>query len=269
MSTAMAEGICAVRAIDVHAHVGTCFGSGNPMMDRFRSGDADTVSLRANAANTRLTIVSALEALLPRGRADSFQGNARAFDLLVGREELMLWVVVNPEQERTFDQATELLRSPRCPGIKIHPEEHVYPIAEHGARIFEFAGREGAVIISHSGEPNSMPRDLVAFANDFPEVILILGHLGCGWDDDPGHQIRAVASARHGNVYVDTSSAMNVTPNLIEWATREIGADWLLYGTDSPVYFAPMQRARIDFADISEADKRKILYENAAKLLRL
>ena len=46
----------------------------------------------------------------------------------------------------------------------------------------------------------------------------------------------------------------------------EIGADRILFGTDSPLYFAAMQRARIDYADISVEDKKKILYGNALKL---
>ncbi|NQT93723.1 MAG: amidohydrolase family protein [Lentisphaerae bacterium] len=68
---------------------------------------------------------------------------------------------------------------------------------------------------------------------------------------------------------MDTSSACNMQPGLIEWAVREVGADKILFGTDSPSYFTPMQRARIDYADISKADKRKILSGNADKLFNL
>jgi predicted TIM-barrel fold metal-dependent hydrolase len=67
----------------------------------------------------------------------------------------------------------------------------------------------------------------------------------------------------------DTSSAKSITSNLIEWAVGEIGAEHILYGTDSPLYFAPMQRARIDNADISDRDKRLILHDNAARLFDL
>jgi len=45
---------------------------------------------------------------------------------------------------------------------------------------------------------------------------------------------------------------MALTSNLIEWAVSEVGAQHILYGTDSPLYFAPMQRARVDNADISD-----------------
>ena len=112
-----------------------------------------------------------------------------------------------------------------------------------------------------------MPEDFVRFANDFPSVKLIFGHLGWCGDGNPDHQVRAIQSGRHSNMFVDTSSARSIIPNLIEWAVSEIGAERILYGTDTPVYFSPMQRARIDCADISNQDKKLILHDNAAKLL--
>jgi predicted TIM-barrel fold metal-dependent hydrolase len=56
-------------------------------------------------------------------------------------------------------------------------------------------------------------------------------------------------------------------PNLIEWAVHEVGADRVLFGSDTPLYFVANQRARIDQADLSAADKRLILRLNAERLL--
>ncbi len=61
----------------------------------------------------------------------------------------------------------------------------------------------------------------------------------------------------------------SITSNLIEWAVSEIGAEYILYGTDSPLHFAPMQRARVDKANISDQDKHLILDDNAAQLFGL
>ncbi len=80
------------------------------------------------------------------------------------------------------------------------------------------------------------------------------------------HQVRAVQASKRGNVYVDTSSAQSIMAGLIEFGVRELGAERLLYGTDTPLYFAGMQRARIDQADIRDAEKRLILRENALRL---
>ena len=43
----------------------------------------------------------------------------------------------------------------------------------------------------------------------------------------------------------------------------------VLYGTDTPLYLAAMQRARIDHADLSDRDKQLILRDNATQLFRL
>jgi predicted TIM-barrel fold metal-dependent hydrolase len=256
-------------AIDVHAHFGRYDrGPDNPL-NEFMTGDVGVVVERAKRANISLTIVSPLEALLPRGQANVVQGNRSAADIIARTPELRQYVVIDPRIPETFVQADEMLRLPSCVGIKIHPEEHVYPVREHGRAVFEFAAVRRAVILSHSSEQLSLASDLVELANEFPEVRLILAHIGCGWDGDPGHQVRAIQTSRHGNVYADTSSARSITPNLIEWAVREIGADRVLFGTDTPLYHAPMQRARIDHADLPEADKHRILYDNAQRLFGL
>jgi hypothetical protein len=62
---------------------------------------------------------------------------------------------------------------------------------------------------------------------------------------------------------------VGITSGLLEWAVAEIGADRILYGTDTPLYFAPMQRVRVDNAEISDEDKRMILCENAEWLFNL
>jgi len=159
-----------------------------------------------------------------------------------------------------------MLSRPKCAGIKIHPEEHCYPIHEFGAEIFEFAARHRAVVLSHSSEPNSLASELVEWADRFPEMTLILAHIGCGWDGDYTHQVRAVQRSRQGNVFADTSSARSITPRLIEWAVREIGAERIVFGTDTPLHLTAMQRLRIDQAGLTDAEKRQILHENAERV---
>ena len=261
--------IKSLPAIDVHAHYGTYLSREGRMTDKFRSADIDLIIARAVKANTRITILSPLRALMSRNGADPVGGNDEAVKDIAQRKEIRQWVVVDPLKPATFDQAAAMLEKPSCVGIKIHPEKHGYPISEHGREIFEFAAQYQTVIKTHSGESNSFPQDYVPFANDFPEVTLILSHLGCGFDGDPTHQVRAVQAGRKGNIFTDTSSAQSIMPNLIEWAVREIGAERILYGSDSPCYFAPMQRARIDCADISEDQKRQILCGNAENIFKL
>jgi predicted TIM-barrel fold metal-dependent hydrolase len=257
-------------AIDVHGHIGQYVQRNTPPLKaQWMSGDAATVAARARAVNIRYTVVSPLLGLLPRGQADAVAGNIEAQQAIEATDGLLQWVVLNPLQPATFDQAREMLTHPKCMGVKIHPEEHGYKIAEQGRAIFEFAAELRTAILTHSGEANSLPADYVPLANDFPEVSLILGHLGNSGDvaNTPEPQVRAIQASRHGNVYTDTSSAQSLLPGLIEWAVAEVGADHILFGTDTPLYFSPSQRARIDHADLSDRQKRQILWDNARRIL--
>jgi predicted TIM-barrel fold metal-dependent hydrolase len=264
MSSAM------IPAIDVHAHYGKYVrGKADDVVNQFMTGDAALVVHRARQANIRQTVVSPLEALLPRFGGNPVAGNIDAAKVVAETDGLLQWVVIDPLKPDTYKQADEMLKLPKCVGIKLHPEEHGYPIAEHGDALFSFAAKHKTVVLGHSSEQNSLASDYVRFANVYPEMKLIIAHLGCGWDGDLTHQVRAIHQNKHGNLFTDTSSARSITPLLIEWAVREVGAERILFGTDTPLYFTAMQRARIDQADLGDHDKRLILRDNAVKLLGL
>ncbi len=258
------------NAVDVHAHFGQSVLGAPSLLGQPPEGTPARVVARARAAGVRLTFVSALQALWPRGAGNPIQGNlaaVRAVDEFP--EDLRFWCVLSPKQEETFAQARELLTHPRCIGLKVHPVEHRYEIREFGTRIFEFAAERGAIVQSHSGEPGSWPADFVPLADAFPTVRLILSHLGCGADGLLDHQVRAVKAARHHNIWTDTSSAQSMRADLIERAVALIGADRILFGTDSPLYSTGAQVARIALAELTEKEKAAIFRENAASLFGL
>ena len=68
---------------------------------------------------------------------------------------------------------------------------------------------------------------------------------------------------------VSLNMLSSIMSGLLEWAVKEVGAEQILFGTDTPLYSTAMQRARIDKAEISADAKRKILRENAVKLFKL
>ena len=182
--------------------------------------------------------------------------------------DLGFWAVLDPRLPATFEQVERMLPHPRCCGIKIHPRDHAYEIRDHGTAIFEFANAYRALVLTHSGDPGSYPEDFVAFANAYPDMNLILAHLG---NSDNGHmsrQVHALKRSRAGNLYTDTSSIRSMSSGLIEWAVAEVGWEHLLFGTDTPLYFTAAQKARVEYAEIDEEAKRAILFDNAARLLQ-
>lgn len=259
-------------AIDVHGHYGVFVrDDGDPIADAFMSASADEVAQRARACGVEWTLVSPLAGMMPRGRGDAVAGNEAAHREVPAVPGLLQYVIINPLQPQTFDQARAMLRARWCVGIKIHPEEHDYRITDHGERLFEFFEEVKAPVMTHSGCPHSLPADFVPLANRHPGVRVLLAHLGNG-AGDRGRvdlQVRAVQAAIHGNLWADTSSARSSLPGLIEWAVQEIGAERLLFGTDTPLCHPAVQRARIEAAGISAAAKRLILRENALRFFNL
>jgi predicted TIM-barrel fold metal-dependent hydrolase len=194
-----------------------------------------------------------------------------AFREVTATPGLLQYVIVNPLQPQTFEQARTMLKAPHCVGIKIHPEEHGYRIVDEGDKLFDFFDEVQSPVMTHSGCANSLPADFVPFANKHPRVRLLLAHLGNGTGDcsRADLQVRAIQAARHGNLWVDTSSARSLLPGLIEWAVQEVGSERLLFGSDTPLYHVAMQRARIEAAEIPLTAKRLILRENAIKFFAL
>jgi len=260
------NGVFSLPAIDIHGHFGVNCPAGKDIIRPFGSAVPEEVVSIIRRCNIAKIIVSPMESLFPFGQADVLGGNISAAKVVSENSELLQWVVVNPLEKRSYEQAAELLKTRTAVGIKIHPVAHIYDIKEYGRELFGFAAEHNLIILTHSGDAQSLPEDFVPFADNFPNVKLILAHLGNSPDDDRTLHAKAVEMSRCGNVYVDTSSAMNILPNVLEMTVKRIGADKILFGSDTPLYFTPMQRMRIEFADISEADKRKIFRENAIKL---
>lgn len=258
-------------AIDSHAHFGRYLNA-DPLISEFSSGSPTEVVARAKACGVAWTIASPLSGLLPRGRTvDVAPANEAAFREVPTVPGLLQYVIVNPLQPKTYDQAKEMLKASWCAGIKIHPEEHAYRIEDYGEELFAFFEETGAPVMTHSGCPNSLPADFVPFADRHPGARVLLAHLGNG-NGAGGRvdlQVRAVAAAKHRNLWVDTSSARSILPGLVEWAVKELGAERLLFGSDTPLYSVAMQRTRIESAEITDQAKRLILRDNAVSFFGL
>jgi predicted TIM-barrel fold metal-dependent hydrolase len=255
-----------MKAIDIHGHFGVHDRGAGGLATEMRSGGIDVVRRRAKAVDIQWTVVSALRALTLYG-GDVRRGNDDAREAAEGHDDILFWAVLDPRLPESFKQVESLLTHPRCAGIKIHPVNHRYDIRDRGEAIFGFAAHHKALMLTHSGCVNSFPEDFVPFANRYPNVRLILAHLGNSADGNLSRQVYALQRAEAGNVYVDTSSANSINSGLIEWAVAQVGADRILFGTDTPLYFVAAQKARIEYAEMGQDAKQAILFDNAARLL--
>lgn len=173
-------------------------------------------------------------------------------------EMLYFWVTIDPKNNATFAQAEEMLNTPKCVGIKIHPSNHKYTLDEFGDKIFSFAAKHKAIVLIH---PDADVDYILPFADKYSDVTFIMAHLGTY---KPDSYVNAIKNAKHHNVYTDVSGRASTYNKVVEYVVEKAGSDRILFGND--LYSVGFQRGRIEYAVISDEDKENILRNNALRL---
>ena len=211
----------------------------------FLFGEYENIGIECGAFSTYASVL----------RSDRIaEENDYLWHLAHKEEKIYQWVVLHPEQEKTFEQARKMLGDRKVLGIKLHSRAQGYDIEKHGDKLFSFANEMGATVVIHPDRTEILPD----FCNKYPNMRLILAHL-----EGPLH-VNAIKKAKHGNMFTDTSGGASYRNNVIEYAVQTIGAEKILFGTDT--YSAAFQAGRIAFARISDVEKRMILRDNARRL---
>ena len=238
--------------IDIHSHFnhGSVFDCPQkPIHQRsleFVKADTDRFGIQYVGMSTYASVLQHPECV--------YEENEYLHGLVRKTPWMYQWVVVDPRQEETYRQAAQMLFHPKVLGIKIHPQYHDYDICDYADQLFSFAERHGAVVLMHPQHIGEMPE----FADKYPGMKLIIAHL------NSMDHIEAVAAAKNGNVYVDTSGSGVVLNNIIEYAVERLGSEKILFGTDT--FACSYAYPRIALANIAETDKENILWKNAQRL---
>jgi len=163
-------------------------------------------------------------------------------------------------------------------GLKVHPSHQLYsPNAYRDglgplAAVYERAQANGLPVMVHTGTSifpgarnvHAQPMLADDVSVDYPDLVVILAHGGRPlWMDEAFFLVR-----RHKNMYMDISG---IPPQkLLEYFPRlEEIADKVLFGTDWPGPGVPDVKGNIEkfmAVPMSDAARRKILYDNAARL---
>ncbi|MBQ7097101.1 MAG: amidohydrolase family protein [Clostridia bacterium] len=238
-----------LKAIDMHTHIN--HGSAHDtQVNEVYTADFDELMKINRGTGIEMMFCSTFASVLSDEEVE--QENEYLFNLAGTNDDLYQWVVIDPRNDRTFEQARGMLESEKCVGIKIHPSCHDYSLLDFGDKIFSFASEFGAIVLTHPTD------NILTYADKYPEMTLIMAHLG-------GVEfVDAVEFAKHGNVYTDTSGIASSKNKMIEYAVNRIGSEKILFGTDT--YSAAFQRGRIEFALISDEDKSNILRYNSERL---
>jgi predicted TIM-barrel fold metal-dependent hydrolase len=152
--------------------------------------------------------------------------------------------------------------------LKIYPPYVGVPVtAELWAPIFAEADRRGLAVISHTGhgDPTCYPALFGTLAERYPRVRWVLGHAGI---TEPGRLTSCAVARSHPNVFLEICTSWR-SPGSIEQLVAGAGEDRVLFGSDMPLLEPAVHIGRIVTATIPERVKRKLLGENAARLLGL
>ena len=107
----------------------------------------------------------------------------------------------------------------------------------------------------------STPFDVADLARRHPAARIIMAHL-----NGVGHRgLEAVVDVP--NVVVDTSGG-DPESGMVEAAVRRLGAHRVVYGSDAPIRHFGVTMNKVLGADLPDADKRAILWDNALRILK-
>ncbi len=206
---------------------------------------------------------------------------------LIGNDEVHGWVSEHPDRfaglaavdlSKPMEAVRELRR---CvdelgfKGLRVIPwlweapptDRRYYPLfascVELDVPFFTQVGHTGPLKPSETGRP--IPYiDQVAI--DFPELVIIAGHIGYPWTEE------MIAVARkHENVYIDTSAytARRYPAELIRYMQTTSGRRKVLFGTNYPMILPQHALQDLDRLGLDEETRGLFLAGNAQRLLSL
>ena len=266
--------------VDAWAQHSTLRHARDPMFDSLRRWTG------ANAPTEEMPVAETIEAMDAAGVARALisawvaPGNA-----MISNDEVAGFVGEYPERlagvgsvdiSRPVQAIAEVRRCVRelgFKGIRVIPwlwqlpptDRLFYPVyaacCELGVPFCTQIGHTGPLMGSEVGRPIYLDR----VALDFPELVIVAGHIGYPWTDE------AIALAtKHVNVYIDTSAwtAKRYPPELLDYL-RSNGARKVMFGSNYPM-LAPVRALEgLEQLGLSSATRELFLGGNAQRVYGL
>ena len=229
-----------------------------------------------------LTVAAMDQAGISYGLLSAWHGPG---EVLIENDEVQGWVLQHPDRFAGL-AAVDLARPMaavrelrRCvdelgfKGLRVVPwlweapptDRRYYPLyatcIDLGVPFFTQVGHTGPLRPSETGRP--IPYiDQVAL--DFPELVIIAGHIGYPWTEE------MIAVARkHENVYIDTSAytARRYPPELVRYMQSTSGRRKVMFGTNYPMILPDHALQDLDTLGLDEDARELFLAGNAQRLL--
>lgn len=187
-------------------------------------------------------------------------------------EQLVGFATANPAHgDEGMEELNRAVSELGLRGLKLHPAPQGFAISNRKQidPFFETASCLGIPIVIHGGRSLGGTAyvtlslfELKTLADAFPQVTIILAHMGWGGRDSIGIDVLA---AECPNVWFDTSGVNDET--LIRQVVEQAGADRVMYGSDFPRLHPRVEMLKVEMAELGKEDEKKVMGVSAMRLL--
>jgi predicted TIM-barrel fold metal-dependent hydrolase len=242
--------------IDVHGHAGKGlnFAKGDPVADPWTTfNDPKWVLQQAEEAGINQSVIFPINNNTFEKANEEIAGYVRQ-----SPRRLIGFAKHDPKSEagKIRKLLTREVRELGLKGLKLH----AVPTPE----ILDVVAELDIPILMH---PPTVG-DCLEVVRTHPRINFILAHLGSfasrNWRD---HLLAIDASKRFPNLHLDTSGVLFF--RYLERAAKELPAEKLLFGSDTPLVDARVELAKIRLLKLPREKEEKVLGGNARRLLKL
>ena len=206
---------------------------------------------------------------------------------LISNDEVAGWVAAHPSRlagvaavdlNRPMEAVRELRRCVEelgFKGLRVIPwlweaaptDRRYYPLyaacVDLGVPFLTQVGHTGPLRPSETGRP--IPYiDQVAI--DFPELVIVGGHIGYPWTEE-----MIAVCRKHENVYIDTSAYVprRFPPELVRYMQSGSGRRKVLFGSNFPMIAPGRALEGVDGLGLDDETRELYLHRNAERVLGL
>lgn len=215
-----------------------------------------------------------ISVVLPIATKPSQQDIINSWAAEIKSEKIYPFGSVHPDADNACEMIDKI-KELGLYGIKLHPDyQNFFPDEKKTYRIYEKCQQLKMPIAFHAGfDPLSpeivhgTPKAFAQIHKDFPELIMILAHLGgmYRWE-----QVERYIAGNDGEIYLDISfTAGEIGSGILKRIIDKHGTDRILMASDCPWDNPANEIKMINSLDLKQEEKEKILFKNAAKLLNI
>jgi len=243
--------------IDVHCHMGYFYGVHMPY------STPEIMAKRMEIAGIKLILFCHHYTLFEPEKGNTYNIEA----VKKYPEKFKAYCGINPHYPDVIKKDLRNFNKYRniYAGFKLLPDYHKVPLSDEKYRpVFEFADENKLIILSHTwgGSIYDGADEVEKILKKYKDFTFILGH------SIHGQWKKAIEIVKnYENVYLELCAVMDER-GIIEKFLEEIGTDRILFGTDFPWFSHHYYIGALIGSGIGESDIRKILFENAEKLIK-